>query len=102
MTNLQFYFAIGVPFLTILVVWLGTALLNRSAMNALNLRIDDLRSEMNTMGVSLRAEMKAGFDAISQRLDRLETRLDRIDHEIRVDHEHRLTILEERVFAKAG
>jgi hypothetical protein len=91
MTNVQFYFAIGVPFFTILVVWLGTALLNRSAFHSLNLRIDDLRSEM-----------KAGFDALSQRLERLEARLDRIDHEIRVDHEHRLTILEQRVFAKTG
>jgi hypothetical protein len=39
MTGVQFYFAIGVPFFTILVVWIGSTVANRSALN-------DLRSEM--------------------------------------------------------
>lgn len=88
MTNVQYYISIGVPMFTVLVVWLGTTLLNRGAIESL--------------GISIRAEMKMGFDAVNQRIDRLETKLDRIDHEIRVDHEHRLTILEERLLAKTG
>ncbi len=79
MTNIQFYFAIGVPFFTILVVWIGSTVANRSALN-------DLRSEMRT-----------GFEAIGQWMGRLEIKLERIDTEIRQNHEHRLTILEERV-----
>ena len=51
-------------------------------------RIDDLRSEM-----------KAGFTGINARLDRLETRFDRIEDEVRKDHESRLSRLESRVFS---
>ena len=89
MTNTQFYFAIGVPFFTVLLVWIGGTIANRGA-------IGDLRSEMRT-----------GFDGINRRLDglesrfdRLETRFDRMDTEIRKDHEHRITMLEERVFTR--
>jgi hypothetical protein len=51
-------------------------------------RIDDLRSEM-----------KAGFTGINARLDRLETRFDRIEDEVRKDHESPLSRLESRVFS---
>ena len=95
MTNLQFYFAIGVPFFTILVVWIGSTVANRHA-------IQDLRAEIHALGASLRAEMKAGFEAVDKRLTRLKTTVDRIDSEIRQNHEHRLTILEERVLGRVS
>ena len=92
MTNLQFYFAIGLSLFTILVVWLGSSTMNSRSIASLekNLgqRIDDLRSEM-----------KAGFTGINARLDRLETRFDRIEDEVRKDHESRLSRLESRVFS---
>ena len=100
MSNIQFYFAIGVPFFTVLLVWIGGTIANRSA-------IGDLRSEMRTAVDDLRSEMKAGFDAVNRRLDgmesrfdRFEARFDRMDNEIRKDHEHRVTMLEERVFGR--
>jgi len=67
MTNVQFYFALGLPMFSILVVWLGTTMINSRAINALGQRIDDLRSEM-----------RAGFASVNERLGRLETRFDRI------------------------
>ncbi len=95
MTNTQLYLAIGLPCFSILIVWLGTTLSNRQAMKGVSKSIDDL-------GTSLRAEMKAGFNAVDQRLTRLETIVDRIEGEIRIDHEKRITVLEERVFSKAS
>ena len=88
MTNTQLYLAIGLPCFSILIVWLGTTLSNRQAMKGVSKSIDDL-------GTSLRAEMKAGFNAVDQRLTRLETIVDRIEGEIRIDHE-------KRVFSKAS
>ena len=89
MSNIQFYFAIGVPFFTVLLVWMGGTIANRSAIN------------------DLRSEMKSGFDTVNRRLDgmesrfdRLEARFDRVDNEVRKDHEHRVTMLEERVFGR--
>ena len=69
MTNTQFYIALGIPFFTILLVWIGSTVANRSAIN-------DLRSEINGLAISLRAEMKIGFEAVSHRLSRLETMVD--------------------------
>ncbi len=91
MTNVQFYFAIGVPFFTILVVWIGTTVANRGALH-------DLRSEMRT-GFEFVGQR---FDRLESRIDRLETKLDRIDTEIRQNHEHRLTILEEHVLGRVS
>ena len=117
MTNTQLYLAIGLPCFSILIVWLGTTLSNRQAMKSVSKSIDDLgtslrseiavqgaslRSEMSTLATSLRSDMKSGFDAVNQRLDRLETIVDRIEGEIRIDHEKRITVLEERVFSKAS
>jgi hypothetical protein len=117
MTNTQLYLAIGLPCFSILIVWLGTTLSNRQAIKGLSKSIDDtskslsksiddlgtsLRSEMSTLATSLRLEMKSGFDAVNQRLDRLETIVDRIEGEIRIDHEKRITVLEERVLSKAS
>jgi hypothetical protein len=91
MTNIQFYFAIGLPIFSILVVWLGSTTMNNRAINALGQRIDDLRSEM-----------KAGFEGVNSRLDRLETRFDRIEDEVRKDHESRISRLEARVFSRTA
>jgi hypothetical protein len=91
MTNVQFYFAIGLPIFSILVVWLGSTTMNNRAINALGQRIDDLRSEM-----------KAGFEGVNSRLDRLETRFDRIEDEVRKDHESRISRLEARVFSRTA
>ena len=95
MTNVQFYFALGLPMFSILVVWLGTTALNNRAINGLNQslgqRIDDLRSEM-----------RAGFAGVNERISRLETRFDRVEDELRKDHEGRLARLEARVFARTA
>ena len=111
MSNTQFYFAIGVPFFTVLLVWIGGTVANRSAINDLRSEMrtgfDGFRSEMRGGIDGLRSEMKAGFDDVNRRLDgvesrfdRLEARFDRMDTEIRKDHEHRITMLEERVFSR--
>ena len=75
MTNAQFYVAIGVPFFTIIVVWIGTTVSNRTALTDFRLStqsaMNDLRSEMHASIEALRSEMKMGFDAVNQRLDRL-------------------------------
>ncbi len=91
MTNVQLYLAIGLPVFSILVVWLGSTMMNNRAINALGQRIDDLRAEMRT-----------GFDGVNNRLDRLGTRFDRIEDEVRKDHEGRLARLEARVFARTA
>jgi tetrahydromethanopterin S-methyltransferase subunit G len=109
MTSAQFYFAIGLPIFSILLVWLGSTVANNRAINALGQRIDDLRSEMRAgIGDSgqrfddLRSEMRAGFANVNQRLDRLETRFDRVEDEVRKDHEGRLSRLEARVFSRTA
>ncbi|MGA2537489.1 MAG: hypothetical protein ABSF53_15835 [Terracidiphilus sp.] len=94
MSNIQFYFAIGLPVFSILLVWLGSTVANSRAIGALGQRIDDLRSEM-------KAEIKAGFEGVNNRLDRLETRFDRVEDEVRKDHESRLSRLGARVFTRA-
>ena len=91
MTNVQFYLAIGLPVFSILLVWLGSTLLNNRAINALGQRIDDLRSEM-----------RSGFDGLNDRLGRMETRFDHIADEVRKDHESRLSRLEARVFSRTA
>ena len=68
MSNIQFYFAIGVPVFSILLVWLGSTVANNRAIGALGQRIDDLRAEM-------KAEIKNGFEGVNHRLDRLEARV---------------------------
>ena len=95
MTSAQFYIAIGLSIFSILLVWLCSTVANNRALNALGQRIDDLRSEMNS-------QIKAGFDGVNQRLDRLETRFDRIEDEVRKDHESRLSRLEARVFSRTA
>jgi hypothetical protein len=77
-------------------------MMNNRAINALSQRIDDLRSEMRTGTDDLRSEMRTGFDGVNGRLDRLETRFDRIEDEVRKDHEGRLARLEARVFARTA
>ncbi len=98
MTNAQFYFAMGLPVFSILVVWLGSALLNGRAIAGLSQRIDDLGKRID----DLRSEMRAGFDSMNERISRLETRFDRIEDEVRKDHEARLSRLESRVFARSA
>lgn len=91
MTSAQFYIAIGLSIFSILLVWLGSTVANNRAINALGQRIDDLRSEMRT-----------GFTSLNERLGRLETRFDRIEDEVRKDHESRLSRLEARVFSRTA
>lgn len=95
MTSTQYYVSIGIPFITILVVWIGIAVADRKAYGhlskSINKGIDDLRSDM-----------RAGFESVNQHLDRLEATLDRIDNEIRADRQRRLARLEERAFAKVS
>jgi hypothetical protein len=102
MTSAQFYFAIGLPIFSILLVWLGSTVANNRAIGALGQRIDDLRSEMRGGIDDLRSEMRTGFAGLNDRMDRLETRFDRIEDEVRKDHESRLSRLEARVFTRSG
>ena len=102
MTSAQFYFAIGLPIFSILLVWLGSTVANNRAISALGQRIDDMRSEMRSGLGDLRSEMKTGFDAVNRRLDRLEARFDRIEDEVRKDHESRLSRLEANVFSRTA
>jgi hypothetical protein len=102
MTSAQFYFAISLPIFSILLVWLGSTVANNRAINALGQRIDDLRSEMRAGVGDLRSEMRAGFANVNDRLDRLETRFDRVEDEVRKDHEGRLSRLEARVFSHSA
>ena len=91
MTSAQFYLAGGLPIFSILLVWLGSTVANHRAIHALGQRIDDLRSEM-----------RAGFAAVNVRIDRLETRFDRMEDEVRKVHEGRLSRLEARVFTRTA
>jgi hypothetical protein len=90
MSNIQFYFAIGLTVFSILLVWMGSTVANNRAIGALGQRIDDLRSEV-----------RSGFEGVHNRLDRLEARFDRVEDEVRKDHEGRLPRLEARVFTRA-
>lgn len=109
MANAQFYAAVGLPVFSILVVWLGTTASNNRAIGALGKRMDDMNQRIEGMNQSLnqhiddrRSEMKAGFAGVNERLSRLETRFDRIEDEVRKDHEGRLARLEARVFARSA
>ena len=95
MTNEQLYLTIGLPMISILIVWMGSTALNNRAIQSLEKglgqRIDDLRSEMKT-----------GFAGVNERLGRLETRFDRVEDQVRKDHESRLSRLEARVFSRSA
>jgi len=103
MNNTQFHIALALPFVTILIVWIGTTVANRAA-------IADLRADMNNANQNLRAdhqnlrtELRSIIDdlraEITRRFDAFEAKLDRLDTEVRKDHEHRISVLEDRVFA---
>jgi hypothetical protein len=109
MTSAQFYIAIGLPIFSILLVWVGSTVANNRAISALGLRIDDLSKRIDDLGQGLgqriddlRSEMRAGFASVNARIDRLETRFDRIEDEVRKDHEGRLSRLEARVFTRTA
>jgi hypothetical protein len=109
MTSAQFYMAIGLPIFSILLVWVGSTVANNRAISALGLRIDDLSKRIDDLGQGLgqriddlRSEIRAGFASVNARIDRLETRFDRIEDEVRKDHEGRLSRLEARVFTRTA
>ena len=109
MTSTQFYVAIGLPIFSILLVWLGSTVANNRAIGALGQRIDDMGARLDQriddMGKridDLRSEMRTGFATVNERLDRVETRFDRIEDEVRKEHESRLSRLEARVFARTA
>jgi hypothetical protein len=113
MTSAQFYLAIGLPIFSILLVWLGSTVANNRAISALGQRIDDLGQglgqRIDGLGQGLgqriddlRSEMRTGFEAVNARIDRLETRFDRVEDEVRKDHESRLSRIEARVFTRTA
>ncbi len=74
-TNTQLYLAIGVPFFSLLVVFLMN---NRS--------IDALRSESKNGIDALRSEMRefdARFDRLDTRFDRMDARFDALERDLR-------------------
>ncbi len=104
MTDSQLCLAIVVPYLAILIVWFCITISNKHSFEDTRTSIDapgtSLRSAIAGFGESIRAEMRAGFDATDQSLSRLETTVDRINEEIRVDRERRIARLEARLFSK--
>lgn len=80
MTNTQLYLAIGVPFFSLLVVFL------------LNNRSIDI----------LRAEMREGFAGTNTRMDRIDIRLDHIERDqrefyaVQRQHDTRLEAIERK------
>ena len=99
MSNTQSYFALGVPFFTLLIVYFTSVISNRSA-------ISDLRGEMRAAVNDLRSEMRSGFadlrSELGARLDRIEKKQDALDSEIRIGHDHRIAVLEARVLDRVS
>ncbi len=98
----QFYFALGVPFFTVVLMYVIGTISNRAAIN-------DLRAEMRAGVANPRSEMHAGFSALNSRMDAIKKRIDRfgkklntIDTEIRINHDHRLAVFEARVLRRAS
>ncbi len=83
MNNTQLFVAVGVPFFTLLLVYIASTISNRSTVN------------------DLRAEMRSGFYGINSRLDRYEAKLDRLAEEVYKLHEGRISKLEERLLSRA-
>lgn len=91
MTDHQLYISVGVPFFSLILVWLGTTLSNRAALAALRTSIEDLRDALT-----------ARIDNTNQRISRIKNRLDSIDNEFRIGHERRLAALEAQVLKQAS
>jgi hypothetical protein len=95
MTNQQFYFAIGLPILSILIVWLGSTLINGRESKALRATVEGGFAKVEVQILGLRESITL----LTDRVARLENRFDKIDDEIRGEHVQRLTRLESRVFS---
>ena len=98
MTDHQLYISVGVPFFSLILVWLGTSVSNRTAISGVRSSIDDLRKSLD----HLRDSINIRIDDTNQRIGRMEAKLDSIDSEIRTGHERRLAMLEATVFKRAG
>ena len=88
MNNTQFYFAVGVPFFTLLLMFIVTTVSSRAAISG------------------LRSEMRAGFSdlgtGLGARMDRIEKKLETTNTEIRINHHHRLAVFEARVLGRVS
>ncbi len=113
MSNMQFYFAMGVPFFTVVLMFIVATISNRSAINDLGKRIDDLGKRMDDLGAGLNKRMDdlgAGLNKrmddfrmdVTGRLERIEKKLSEVEITVRQNHESRLAVLESKVFSKAG
>ena len=113
MSNLQFYFALGVPFFTVVLMFIVSTISNRAAVSdlgkriddlgaGLNKRIDDLGAGLNKRIDDLRGDMNGQFTETHDKLDKVEKRLERVEDAVRVNHEARLASLEAHVFSKAS
>ncbi len=105
MTSTQFYFGLGVPFFTVVLMYIVATISNRAAINdlkdsmaLLGKRIDDLGGRINDLGLRVN-DVRTDLGV---RLDRIERKLEVLDTEIRVSHDHRLAVLEARVLEKAS
>ena len=109
MSNLQFYFAMGVPFFTVVLMFIVATISNRSAINDLGKRIDDLGKRIDDLGKRV-DDQSSGLNKrmddfridVTGRLERIEKKLGELEVTVRQNHESRLAVLEAKVFTKAS
>ncbi len=116
MRNTQFYFATGVPFFTVALMFIVATISNRAALGDLGKRLDDFGKRFDDLGKRIddlgkrldetSAHLNRRIDdlriEVTGRLDRIEKKLDALDATVRENHESRLALLEARVFSKAS
>ena len=93
MTDVQLYFAVGLPvFAFLLSIALGVI-----QTNAIQARITSVETSMNARFSSLESNMNARFSSIDARLNSLENRFETLTGKV-VEMDNRLTRVEERLF----
>lgn len=107
MTNTQFFLTIGIPYLTLGVAYVADTLslhagIKRNGMRA-STRLYQARLSADNREVYLSNNSRGTNDLrsnLSARMDRIEKRLDTLDAETRIKHDHRLAVLEAKLLAR--
>ena len=69
MTNVQLYFTIGLPIFSIVIVWLGSTIMNNRAINILASRIGDTGSRIDDLKGSLSQRIEDSNRSLSQLIE---------------------------------